>query len=439
MKEHLKTILVSFAAFLLVGCTEEYVTEERTMPKTDSPKVEKAINELNQFLQTMEIQTTRNGNAFTVDDVQYVTRNMSTTRSAFEVENNVLPDTILYLVNFGDETDNSGYAVLDATERSGAIILAVVENGYVSPEDFLFDTTPVDEEEFPNFEFYDPIEDDYYVGDEGAMANQFLYFATVIAPDETPGISGSGTITDWRPTKQVGPMIETCWHQNPPLNKYCPTNNKGVNKKVGCVAVAVGHILAYHGYPQEGLSIDGVDCDWEDMRSVANKNNYFRINEAEKTEQVAKLLADIGDGCNMLYGTEQSFAFPNAAKRCLKNKFGYTNAKRHVVYDEAKIIEMLNNDCPVFLAAVSGVAKGHAWVIDGYKKYTRYSNGEQQNKYYMHCCWGWMRGQCNGYYLSKVFDLRNGAIELENKDTPGTKERDYDMLYRMITYDKPNQ
>ena len=189
------------------------------MPKADSPKVEKAINELNQFLQTMEIQTTRNGNAFTVDDVQYVTRNMSTTRSAFEVENNVLPDTILYLVNFGDETDNSGYAVLDATERSGAIILAVVENGYVSPEDFLFDTTPV----------------------------------------------------------------------------------------------------------------------------------------------------------------------------------------------------------------------------DGYKKYTRYSNGEQQNKYYMHCCWGWMRGQCNGYYLSKVFDLRNGAIELENKDTPGTKERDYDMLYRMITYDKPNQ
>jgi hypothetical protein len=83
MKEHLKTILVSFAAFLLVGCTEEYVTEERTMPKTDSPKVEKAINELNQFLQTMEIQTTRNGNAFTVDDVQYVIRNMSTTRSAF--------------------------------------------------------------------------------------------------------------------------------------------------------------------------------------------------------------------------------------------------------------------------------------------------------------------------------------------------------------------
>lgn len=56
---------------------------------------------------------------------------------------------------------------------------------------------------------------------------------------------------------------------------------------------------------------------------------------------------------------------------------------------------------------------------------------------YMHCCWGWPRGRCNGYYLSKVFDLRNGAIELSNKDIPGTKDFDFDVLYRMVTYDKP--
>lgn len=439
MKRQLRTFFVLFMVSLCGGCAEEHITEECTISKTDLPKVKKAIEELNQFIHTMDVQTTRSGNVFTVDDVKYVTRSMSATRSAFEVDNNVIPDTILYLVNFGDEEDNSGYAVLDATERSGAIILAVVENGYISPEDFLFDATPVDEEEFPNFEFYDPLEDDFYVGDEGAMANQFLHFASATNSNETPDISGSGcgSVTDWRPTKQVAPMIETCWHQEPPFNKYCPLNNKGVHKKAGCVAVAVGHILAYHGYPQEGLTIEGTACNWEDMRRVANKNNYFKTNEIEKTEQVARLLAYIGDESNMLYGTKQSFAFPNAAKRCLKNKFGYTNTQRHTNYDETKIIEMLDNGCPVFLAAVSGAVNGHAWVIDGYKKYTRYVNSVQENRYYMHCCWGWPRGRCNGYYLSKVFDLRNGAIELSHKDTPGTKDCDFDVLYRMVTYDKP--
>lgn len=439
MKKNLIISLTVLASVLLTSCTEERIASGYTSQEPNSPKVEKAINELNQFLQTMEIQTTRSGNTFTVDDVQYVTRHMGTTRTAFEVDNNVLPDTVLYLVNFGDETDESGYAILDATERSGAIILAVVENGYVSPEDFLFDSTPVDEEEFPNFDFYSPTEDDYYVGDEGAIANQFVYFATVIEPDGTPGISGSGTATDWRLTKQVSPMLETCWFQGYPLNKYCPTNDQGTHKKAGCVAVAVGHIVAYHGYPQEGLVVDGISCNWNDMRDVANKSNHFKTHETEKTNQVAKLIAEIGKECNMLYGTNNSFAFPNAAKRCLKNMFGYTNTERHTVYDEAKIVEMLDNDAPVFLAAVSNIAQGHAWVVDGYKKYTRYYNNVQENKYYMHCCWGWPQGRCNGYYLSKVFDLRNGALELNEGDVQGTKERDFDILYRMVTYDNPNQ
>ena len=56
----------------------------------------------------------------------------------------------------------------------------------------------------------------------------------------------------------------------------------------------------------------------------------------------------------------------------------------------------------------------------------------------LHCNWGW-GGWCDGYYYSKLFDVRQGAVELDDGDQsyleyPNFK---YTWWFRMITYDKP--
>ena len=372
MKEHLKTILVSFAAFLLVGCAEEYVTEERTMPKADSPKVEKAINELNQFLQTMEIQTTRNGNAFTVDDVQYVTRNMSTTRSADNIDN----DTILYLVNFGTSGEDGGYAILNAKENTDMKVLAVVEKGSIAAEDFIFEDNPIN---IPDFHFYNENADDYYVGAAGggSEANQIVHFAAAIDPE----LGSGGGESNWRFVNAVEPMLETKWHQDPPFNNESPIV-LGHLTPAGCVAIALGQILAYHEYPQN-ITFDGMSCYWDDMKAVWDKKWGAYGTESQR-QQAARFIRTIGRLCNMVYYSNASgdkrfgFALPSAAEACLRDEFGYSNVKRVQEYDEEAIINALNNGCPAFVAGVSEVKDGHAWVIDGYKCHSRVQDGKNR-------------------------------------------------------------
>lgn len=63
---------------------------------------------------------------------------------------------------------------------------------------------------------------------------------------------------------------------------------------------------------------------------------------------------------------------------------GYTNATKHVGYDENDIVPMILAGKPVFIAAISGVVDGHAWVIDGIM---RQSKGSETREL-LHCNWG---------------------------------------------------
>ena len=56
-----------------------------------------------------------------------------------------------------------------------------------------------------------------------------------------------------------------------------------------------------------------------------------------------------------------------AARKCFE-ALGYKNVELDWGYDESKVIETIDNDCPVFMSAIDGLIDGHAWVIDGYKK-----------------------------------------------------------------------
>lgn len=431
MKKNLIISLTVLASVLLTSCTEERIASGYTSQEPNSLKVEKAINELNHFLQTMEIQTTRSGNTFTVDDVQYVTRHMGTTRTANDTAN----DTILYLVNFGASDEDGGYAILNAKENTDMRVLAVVEKGSITAEDFIFqDTTSI-----PNFQVYNEEADDYYVGTAGggSEANQIVHFAAAI----DPGFESGSSESIWNFVNAVEPMLETKWHQDHPFNDESPIVS-GQLAPAGCVAIALGQILAYHEYPRN-IIFDGMTCCWDDMKAVFNKK-WPTVGTEHQQQQVARFIRTIGKLCNMVYysndsGTEGfGLAFPSAAEDCLADEFGYSNVRRVLEYDEEAIIQALDNGCPVFIAAVSGVKNGHAWVIDGYKCHSRTLSGETDYRYYVHCNWGW-GGICNGYYHSGVFNLNAYASAVEWDESPQYRDRNYDHLFRTITYGNPNK
>ena len=105
---------------------------------------------------------------------------------------------------------------------------------------------------------------------------------------------------------------------------------------------------------------------------------------------------------------------------------------------------MLDNGSPVLIGAdrkENGKRHGHFWVIDGYRLQNQVGSNHHVygQRYLMHCNWGW-GGVANGYYVSKVFDLRTGAEEMDPCDTDtSTMPRHYHYAYRTVTYTNPNR
>lgn len=445
------SVVALFAATTLFACTQTDIemtplenVSEYHHTESNKTSMQIAINELNAFLQQMGFSdvATRSERAFTIDDIICVTNENKTRSILPEVENNVLPDTILYLVNFGDKSEQNGYAVLSANSKEGAIILTVTEKGYISQEDFLFDTeyNYKEDPELKDFDFYNADDDDYYVagamGEGNNITHQFLqkYEEGELIVGE---IGGATHTTDWECDKTVAPMLTTLWHQHSPFNDACPIQKDGEPALAGCVAVALAQIMAYHELPGGAMTFNGVACNWPDMKAVFPKNpisGQSKYGIRSQRRQVAQFMRNIGSWCNMLYTDSFSFATPRAAQNTMK-AFGYENVKRILSYEEEEIVKMLDNGNPVFMAAVSGSVNGHAWVIDGYKRQSRYLKGVKQCRYYFHCSWGW-GGLCDGYYLSETFDLRKGAVEADEDED--TVDRNFEYCWRMLTYDNPN-
>lgn len=67
------------------------------------------------------------------------------------------------------------------------------------------------------------------------------------------------------------------------------------------------------------------------------------------------------------------------------------------------------------------------------------NNGVHKTRYYVHCNWGWEGGACNGYYLSGVFDLSDGAVTSDAGTGNTSADFDFDWWFRTVTYDNPNK
>ena len=229
----------------------------------------------------------------------------------------------------------------------------------------------------------------------------------------------TGKLNDSKSTKAVAPLLTDKWNQGCLYNSLCPTmSGPCVHAEVGCVAVAMGQIMRYWGYPTTGwgthsytnagltLSADfgNTTYDWEHMPDSLTENS----SEAE-IEAVATLLYHCGVSLEMRYGPNGSLANTGDVINALRRYFNYTrqiHKEKKSDYSDEEWSSLLMNSLDLSrpVQYVGYGSGGHSFVCDGYD-----SNG------LFHFNWGW--GTANGYFalgnlnpLGYDFSISNAAL-----------------------------
>ena len=367
-----KLIVVALFSLFLYGCNsvESEINVEKSTKVSGgnssviSPDEAKTIA-LN-FLQSMSETTRSTSNR--VNDVLVWRSHKSDYSTRSEVSVSDLSDTLMYIVNL---VDDSGYVLVSAN-RDNATVLAFVEEGKLTPTDTI---------DNPGFKLFL----------DGAFSGVSLSSISdkSLEPRElAPKIAF------------VNKFIKTKWNQRSPFNDQCPII-KGQHALAGCVPIATAQVVAYYKTPS---SYNEHVYYWD---SIYVENVPFtQIGR----EGAAHLVHDIGLLENVSYGLTATGAYYEDIATCL-SAFNYHYSTLHR-YDYETIRTPLSNRRPVIITGRNNQNIGHAWIIDGYFEYTEMKvehlgDGTPlifpEKSEYVHCNWGW-GGNCNGYFLSGVFN-----------------------------------
>ena len=214
-------------------------------------------------------------------------------------------------------------------------------------------------------------------------------------------VKATGQLNDHRSAKFVEPLLTEKWHQGCLYNSLCPEMiGPCDHAEVGCVAVAMGQIMHYWGYPSTGwgsntYSSYGTELtadfgntlyDWEHM-----PDSLTGESADNEIEAIATLLFHCGVAVNMSYSTEGSNANSRVVPDAMKRYFNYS---RHIKgkskgNDNDQWISLLKSNLdlrrPIYYSG-SGSDGGHAFVCDGYDANDL-----------LHFNWGW-GGNGDGYF-----------------------------------------
>ena len=214
-------------------------------------------------------------------------------------------------------------------------------------------------------------------------------------------VKTTGQLNDNKSAQAVAPLLTTKWHQGCRYNSLCPAGQGPCEHfEVGCVAVAMGQIMHYWGYPSTGwgshsynnsgvtLSADfgNTQYDWDHMPDSLTENS----SEAE-IEAVATLLYHCGVSVDMKYKANGSTAKSADVPNALIRYFDYSrrvHREKKDDYSDEEWISMLKNDLDQqrpLLYSGSSSNVGHAFVCDGYDTNDLF-----------HFNWGW--GVADGYF-----------------------------------------
>ena len=285
----------------------------------------------------------------------------------------------------------NGYVIVSADDRAFPILAYSDEGVYDE------NNVPVQMQEY----LYDFVEQIQYV-----VSNN-------IDQDEKTAqqwklVQTTGRMNDNKNTAVVGPLLTTNWGQGQYYNSLCPADASALtgHVAVGCVAVAMGQIMCYHGkltgkpvngngthgYTPEGYSYQYVDYgattyDWTNMSDKLTNSST-----QEQKTAVATLLWHCGVAVDMMYGAGESGAYSVNVPDAMLNYFRYSDELSYSYRDTcddniwlARVKDCLNLNRPIYYSGTRLPSGGHAFVCDGY-----------DDQDLLHMNWGW-NGSSNAY------------------------------------------
>ena len=247
----------------------------------------------------------------------------------------------------------------------------------------------------------------------------------------------------------VGTQVGCHWNQVRPFNAYCPKIN-GDTTLVGCVPVAVGQIMYYHG---KDYTYNNTYYNWNLMHLITSGSAPSQYPYSSAWYKVKKLLVDLGDSTNLAanYGVEGTFAEYNNCIRTFQH-FGYQSGGSFNRYEYSTLASEIASGYPVISTGsrdkiihtllgipVDTVRVGHAWVSDQtmnslwrvwvvHKRTQELVYSTMVYRNMIHCNWGW-GGYHDGYCLEGIFDA-------DNTYSPTTKTYDDSIIVSRRFYNQ---
>lgn len=185
----------------------------------------------------------------------------------------------------------------------------------------------------------------------------------IIDPDDYDFFEVYGPAQNYEVLKNS--MVPQCWGQYMPYNRFVRYKKPCGTVPTGCVAVAVGQLMAYWGHPS---TIDGHSMNW----SQVNSHYYYSPSDSllAGAVDIAYLLQRIGEGINTNYQCDGSSAILESGKNWLLSHGYQGGSQSSFNYNVVRI--SLNNNRPVLISGKSYDTNegyvGHSWIIDGYRE-----------------------------------------------------------------------
>jgi len=291
-----------------------------------------------------------------------------------DVDDIEFPDTLAYILNFNDSL---GFAIISADTRIDDPLLAIVESGS------LMDST-----DNPGMAIFLEHLEDYMLN--SIVEAEHQYDSLIVGILEKLGIEIDIDIeTDTKATEEEKAAAKAAALEAAKAAAQADADQIAFEAVHGKVIELVQPLV-----PVEWLNKYTGNENLPPYRDAAQKH----IDSASQPilDQVANLMQQIGKGVGMIYGCSGSKANSGDAINFLK-KLGFSVGGL-VSYNSTNAINSIKR------RAIYTTHDGcHAWVIDGYMKRRKTSNGVNFDYHYIHNNWGWYGGD-NGYYSSGVFN-----------------------------------
>lgn len=195
------------------------------------------------------------------------------------------------------------------------------------------------------------------------------------------------------------PLLHSGWNQNYPYNLHCPADPEGPggHAYAGCVATAMGQVMYYYRYPDQGVGNNSYHSNSYGTISADFGNTTYHWNEMPHyvhhytNPAVATLLFHCGVSVNTTYTALGSGAYTQDCLEALRDHFKYSEGMNYIFradttinyYDSIR--SNLDQRMPILYRGGS-FWSSHSFVCDGY-----------EGDAFFHFNFGWS-GEGNGFY-----------------------------------------